>query len=193
MLGRGPGGSAVRLRLPRGQAAWGRWASGLGGRMGWGRAAEEGWGSRVMPGEPPGVESGKRDLAGCFPGQTGCTELRVSAGQGEEQEGPGSLPAEEGRVGALGGLGWRERSQREAIWETLTTGSGVCGHSPQTRGPDPTTEGPSSLGPRAGILACPQGRARPRAARHCARQNQALPTAGQVCLPRQSLVSLQRA
>lgn len=41
------------------------WASGLVGEWGGGRAAEEGWEAR-MPGEPPGPESGKRDLAGCF-------------------------------------------------------------------------------------------------------------------------------
>ena len=110
MWGRGPGGSAVRLRLPGGQAAWGMWARGLGGTMGWGRMAEGGWGSGVMPGVPPGAKSGKRDLAGCFPGQTGCAELRVSAGLGGEQEGPGGLPAgEEGCARAPGGLGWRAR------------------------------------------------------------------------------------
>ena len=77
--------------------------------------------------------------------------------------------------------GWRERGRREALWATLSTGSGVCGRSPQTRGPDPTMEGPSSRGPRPGILACPRGRARPRVAGHCARQSQALPMAGWVC------------
>ena len=72
-------------------------------------------------------------------------------------------------------------------------GSGACGHSPQTQGPDPTMEGPSSLGPRAGILACPRGQAHPRAAGHYAGRNQALPMAGRVCPSGQSLVSLQRA
>ena len=59
-----------------------------------------------MPGVPPGAESGKRDLAGCFPGQTGCAELRVGAGRGGEQQATGSPRAgEEGHAGALGGLG----------------------------------------------------------------------------------------
>lgn len=74
--------------------------------MGWGRAAEGGWGSGVTPGVPPGTESGKRDLAGCFPGQIGSAELRVSAGRGGEQQATGSPRAgEEGHAGALGGLG----------------------------------------------------------------------------------------
>ena len=75
-------------------------------------------------------------------------------GRSRRQEAPG----QEKRVtrGLWEAWGWGERGQREALWATLTTGSGVCGSSPQAR-------------------------ARPRVAGHCARQGQALPMAGWVC------------
>lgn len=109
-------GQIRRYQAHRGQRPGAGWASGLGGRMGWGKAAEEGLGSCGRAGEYLGCESETRP-GGAAPGQTGCTELRVRAGRVRQE---GRASAEEDLVGAMAGRLGVERSEgrREAIWET---------------------------------------------------------------------------
>lgn len=148
------GRSCAALRLPRGQASGaGVWSVGE-----WvGRAAEEGWGSTVMPG---GATWARPEGTGwLLEGRQAGHRAGGSAQASEEQEGQ-EASGEEGLVGA-GEARVRERVSREATVGNSHHGL-AKGHSPGLEDRIPPWNAPA-LCPRAGILACPHnGQALPK-------------------------------